>query len=293
LDRDHGRAHDFRDDGVHNFVNPAILGTEGTGLSISGVFFATCVGAAAASIAMGVLANFPVALASGLGLNAIVAFTLILGQQVPWQTAMAVVVIEGALVTVLVLTKLREAVLNAIPLSLKMAVGVGIGLFIAFIGLKNAGIVVPDPVTYLKLVDLTQGPVLLAIVGLILTLALIARGFRGGLLIGIVLTGLIGIIFKLIPLPSTVASLNFDMSTVGGGLSAVPDALRLSLVPIIFALFMTDFFDTMGTVIAVGQEAGLLDEKGRLPNAKWVLLVDSLAAVGGGALGASFHHKLH
>jgi adenine/guanine/hypoxanthine permease len=293
LDRDHGRAHDFRDDGVHNFVNPAILGTEGTGLSIPGVFFATCVGAAAASIAMGVLANFPVALASGLGLNAIVAFTLILGQQVPWQTAMAVVVIEGALVTVLVLTKLREAVLNAIPLSLKMAVGVGIGLFIAFIGLKNAGIVVPDPVTYLKLGDLTQGPVLLAIVGLILTLALIARGFRGGLLIGIVLTGLIGIIFKLIPLPSTVASLNFDMSTVGGGLSAVPDALRLSLVPIIFALFMTDFFDTMGTVIAVGQEAGLLDEKGRLPNAKWVLLVDSLAAVGGGALGASFHHKLH
>jgi adenine/guanine/hypoxanthine permease len=293
LDRDHGRAHDFRDDGVHNFVNPAILGTEGTGLSISGVFFATCVGAAAASIAMGVLANFPVALASGLGLNAIVAFTLILGQQVPWQTAMAVVVIEGALVTVLVLTKLREAVLNAIPLSLKMAVGVGIGLFIAFIGLKNAGIVVPDPVTYLKLGDLTQGPVLLAIVGLILTLALIARGFRGGLLIGIVLTGLIGIIFKLIPLPSTVASLNFDMSTVGGGLSAVPDALRLSLVPIIFALFMTDFFAPMGNVIAVGQEAGLLDEKGRLPNAKWVLLVDSLAAVGGGALGASFHHKLH
>ncbi|HKH19384.1 MAG TPA: solute carrier family 23 protein [Gammaproteobacteria bacterium] len=110
------------------FVNPAILGTEGTGLSIPGVFFATCVGAAAASIAMGVLANFPVALASGLGLNAIVAFTLILGQQVPWQTAMAVVVIEGALVAVLVLTKLREAVLNAIPLSLKMAVGVGIGL---------------------------------------------------------------------------------------------------------------------------------------------------------------------
>jgi AGZA family xanthine/uracil permease-like MFS transporter len=168
-----------------------------------------------------------------------------------------------------------------------MADGVGIGLFIAFIGLKNAGIVVPDPVTYLKLGDLTQGPVLLAIVGLILTLALIARGFRGGLLIGIVLTGLIGIIFKLIPLPSTVASLNFDMSTVGGGLSAVPDALRLSFVPIIFALFMTDFFDTMGTVIAVGQEAGLLDEKGRLPNAKWVLLVDSLAAVGGGALRAS------
>jgi AGZA family xanthine/uracil permease-like MFS transporter len=140
------------------FVNPNILGTPGTGLSIPGVFFATCIAAAAASIAMGIFANFPVALASGLGLNAVVAFTLILGQQLPWQTAMAAVVVEGLLVTILVLTNLREAVLNAIPLGLKFAIAVGIGLFIAFIGLKNAGIVVANPVTYLRIGDFRQGP---------------------------------------------------------------------------------------------------------------------------------------
>ncbi|HLL41137.1 MAG TPA: NCS2 family permease [Rubrobacteraceae bacterium] len=269
------------------FVNPTILGTEGTGLSVAGVFFATCIAAAAASIAMGVFANFPVALASGLGLNAVVAFTLILGQQLPWQTAMAAVIVEGLLVTVLVLTNLREAVLNAIPLSLKFAIAVGIGLFIAFIGLKNAGIVVANPVTYLTLGDFTQGPVLLAVFGLVLTLALVARGFRGGLIIGILLTGVVGMIFGIVPLPSGVVSLAFDTSTIGGGVLALGDVLQLSLVPVIFALFMTDFFDTMGTVIAVGQEGKLLDEEGKPPRIKRILLVDSLAAVGGGAAGAS------
>ncbi len=269
------------------FVNPAILGTEGTGLPVSGVFFATCVAAAAASIAMGVFANFPLALASGLGLNAIVAFTLILSLGLSWQEAMAVVVVEGVLVTILVLTNLREAVLNAIPMGLKFAIAVGIGLFIAFIGLKNGGIVVQNPDTYLALGDLTQGPVLLAAVGLILTLALVARGFRGGLLIGIVLTGAIGMIFGVVPLPEGIVDFRFDTSTIGGGVLAVPQVLQLSLVPVIFALFMTDFFDTMGTMMAVGQEAKLLNDEGRIPNAKRILLVDSLAAIIGGAAGAS------
>jgi adenine/guanine/hypoxanthine permease len=269
------------------FVNPSILGTEGTGLSVSGVFFATCVAAAAASIAMGLVANFPVALAPGLGLNAVVAFALILGQQLPWQTAMAVVIVEGLLVTILVLTNLREAVMNAIPLSLKFAIAVGIGLFIAFIGLKNAGMVAADPVTYLRLGDFTQGPVLLAVFGLAVTLALVARGFRGGIIVGILLTGALGMVFGIVPLPSGVVDFRFDTSTIGGGVLALPDALRLSLVPIIFALFMTDFFDTMGTVIAVGQEGKLLDEEGRPPGLRRILLVDSLAAVGGGATGAS------
>ena len=269
------------------FVNPAILSTEGTGLSVEGVFVATCLAAAAASIAMGVIANFPVALASGLGLNAVVAFTLILGLGIPWQTAMAAVIVEGLFVTLLVLTNLREAVLNAIPLSLKFAIAVGIGLFIAFIGLKNAGIVVADPVTYLKLGNFTQGPVLLALFGLALTLALVARGLRGGLIVGILLTAVVGMVFGVVPPPTGVVDFGLDTSTIGGGVLALPDVLQLTLLPVIFALFMTDFFDTMGTVIAVGQEAKLLDEDGRLPNAKRVLLVDSLAAVGGGAMGAS------
>ncbi len=269
------------------FVNPSILGTEGTGLPISGVFFATCVAAALACVAMGLFANFPLALASGLGLNAIVAFTLILGLGLSWQEAMAVVVLEGLLVTVLVLTNLREAVLNAIPMSLKFAIAVGIGLFIAFIGLKNGGLVVQDPATYLALGDLTQGPVLLTVFGLVATLALVARGFRGGIIIGILLTGIVGMIFGVVPLPEGIVDFTFDTSTIGGGVLAVPDVLRISLIPVIFALFMTDFFDTMGTMIAVGQEGKLLDEEGRPPQTKRILLVDSLAAAGGGAMGAS------
>jgi AGZA family xanthine/uracil permease-like MFS transporter len=269
------------------FVNPAILGTEGTGLPVEGVFVATCLAAAAASVAMGLVANFPVAVASGLGLNAIVAFTLILGLGLSWQQAMACVVIEGLLVTVLVLTNLREAVLNAIPLSLKFAIAVGIGLFIAFIGLKNGGIVVANPTTYLALGDVTQGPVLLALFGLVATLALVARGVRGALLIGILLTAVVGMVLRVVPPPAGIFDFRLDTSTIGGGVLALPQVLQLSLVPVIFALFMTDFFDSMGTVIAVGEEAKLLDEDGRLPNAKRVLLVDSLAAAGGGALGAS------
>jgi adenine/guanine/hypoxanthine permease len=269
------------------FVNPAILGTEGTGLPLTGVFFATCVAAAAASIAMGVFANYPLALASGLGLNAVVAFTLILGLGLTWQQAMAVIVIEGLVVTILVLTNLREAVMHAIPMSLKFAIAVGIGLFIAFIGLKNGGIVVQNPETYVALGDFTQGPVLLALFGLVLTLVLVARGLRGGILLGILLTGVAGMIFGIVPLPGGVVDLRFDTSTIGGGVLAIPEVLRISLIPVIFALFMTDFFDTMGTVIAVGQEGKLLDENGRPPRLKRILLVDSLAAAGGGAAGAS------
>ena len=269
------------------FVNPAILGTQGTGLPITGVFFATCLAAALACIAMGVFANYPVALASGLGLNAIVAFTLILGLGLSWQQAMAVIVVEGLIVTVLVLTNLREAVMHAIPMSLKFAIAVGIGLFIAFIGLKNGGIVVQNPETYVALGDFTQGPVLLALFGLVLTLALVARGMRGGILAGILLTGIVGMIFGVVSLPQGIVDFRFDTSTIGAGVLAVPQVLQISLIPVIFALFMTDFFDTMGTVIAIGQEGKLLDDEGRPPRLKSILLVDSLAAAGGGAMGAS------
>jgi len=270
------------------FVNPAILATEGTGLSVPGVFFATCVAAAVASIAMGLVANFPLALASGLGLNAIVAFTLILGLGLSWQQAMAVVVVEGVLVTVLVLTNLREAVLDAIPLSLKFAIAVGIGLFIAFIGLKNAGLVVPNSETYLALGDLTQGSVLLAAFGLVATLVLVARGLRGAIIIGIFITGIVGMVFGVVPLPQGIVDFDFDTSTIGGGVLAVGQVLQLSLLPVIFALFMTDFFDTMGTMFAVAEEGKLIDEEeGKVPQAKRILLVDSLAAILGGSMGAS------
>ena len=216
-----------------------------------------------------------------------VAYTLILGLGLPWQTAMAAVIVEGLLITALVLTNLREAVLNAVPLSLKFAIAVGIGLFIAFVGLKNSGIVVSDETNYLALGDFTSGPVLLAAFGLAATLTLVARGMRGGLLLGIAVTGGVGMVSGIVLLPERVVDFNFDTSTVGGGVLALPDVLQLTLIPVIFALFMTDFFDTMGTMIAVAQEGNLLDEEGKVPKTKRILLVDSLSAVGGGAMGAS------
>ena len=146
---------------------------------------------------------------------------------------------------------------------------------------------VQNPATYLALGDLTRGPVLLSAFGLILTLALVARGMRGGILAGIVLTGVVGMIFGVVPLPGGIVDFRFDTSTIGGGVLALPEVLQLSLIPVIFALFMTDFFDTMGTVIAVGQEGKLLDENGRPPRLKRILLIDALGAVGGGATGAS------
>ncbi len=177
--------------------------------------------------------------------------------------------------------------LNAVPLSLKFAIAVGIGLFIAFIGLKNAGIVVNNETNLVALGDLTSGPVILAALGIIVTLSLVARGVPGGLLLGIAVTGVAGMVSGVVPLPQQVVDFSFDTSTVGGGVLAVPDVLQLTLLPVIFALFMTDFFDTMGTMIAVAQEGELLDEDGKVPNTKRILLVDSLAAVGGGAMGAS------
>jgi AGZA family xanthine/uracil permease-like MFS transporter len=236
----------------------------------------TCLAAAAA--------NFPVALASGLGLNAVVTYALILG--LTWQQAMAVVVVEDVIMTVLVLTKLREIALNAISLSLKFAIAVAIGLFIAFIGPKNAGIVVADPVTCLKLGDFTQEPVLLAVFGLVLTRA--RRPGRSGwdrhrhLAHQPGWNDLRGDPLFLFRSFLDLRHLHDRRRDLGGA-----GVLRLTLVPVIFALFMTAFFDTMGTVIAIGQEAKLLDEEGRLPDAERILLVDALSAGGGGAMGAS------
>jgi AGZA family xanthine/uracil permease-like MFS transporter len=231
------------------FVNPAILSA--AGLPFEAVAVATALAAALASIAMGVFANVPLALASGLGINAIVAFDIVLMQEVAWPVAMACVVIEGLIAVVLVLAGLRDAVVRAVPLPMKLAIGVGIGLFICLVGLREGGIVVNNPATGIGLADLTAGPPLIALAGM---------------------------------LPDSD-----DFATIGDALDPdnLGDALTWSLVPVIFALFMTDFFDTVGTAVAVGHQGGLTDERGQLPEMRQVLLVDSAAAAGGGAFGVS------
>ena len=271
------------------FVNPAILSA--AGMPFAAVAVATALAAAVASIAMGLLANVPLALASGLGINAIVAFDLIIGQKVPWPVGMACVVIEGLVALVLVIAGLREAVVRAVPTALKLSIGVGIGLFITLIGLREGGIVVNNPATGIGLGDLTQGEPLIALAGIIVGLALSARNVRGAILIGILTSTALGLIFGVLEGPTAVANVpdGGDFATIGDALDPdnLADALTWALIPIIFALFMTDFFDTIGTAVAVGEQGGLTNEDHELPGMRRVLLVDSAAAAGGGALGVS------
>jgi adenine/guanine/hypoxanthine permease len=286
------------------FVNPSILSSgplAPVGPPFNATLTATCLAAALMCVIMGLYTNYPFALAPGLGLNAVVAFQLILSDGLPWQAAMGVIFMEGILITLLVLTGFRQAVMKAIPIDLKRAISVGIGLFILFIGLNNAGFVQRGQGTPMTLGSLTTFPVLLALIGLLLTLALMARRVKAALLIGILLTTIIGVaahyIFKA-DITAAVPGVNGDLpgelqgpsfATIGQGVNF--DAFRLlgalSAILVIFSLMLSDFFDTMGTVIGVGGQAGFLDKKGELPGSSRVLLVDSAAAAVGGAFGAS------
>jgi AGZA family xanthine/uracil permease-like MFS transporter len=288
-------------------VNPAILSfagippLAGQGPSFAAAQAATCLVAGALTIAMGLATNYPLAIASGMGINAVVAFQLVATLKLPWTAAMGVVLLEGVLITVLVLTGFREAIMHAIPVALKRAIGVGIGLFILFIGLVAAGIVKPGPPGVpVTLGDLTAAPVAVALAGLLLTLWLTARRFSGALLVGILLSTALAMVVnagtggRAFPLPgqavwpAAVVALP-DLSSLGAGFDVSVFA-RLGVIPAlvtIFSLMLSDFFDTMGTVIGIGGEAGWLTPDGRLPRLNRVLLVDSLGAVAGGAAGAS------
>ena len=272
------------------FVNPVILA--GAGMPAASVAATTCLGAALPCLAMGWWANYPLALASGMGLNAaVVAAASQPGMH--WQTLMGVVVLEGLLVTLLVLSGIREQVMSAIPLNLKRSIGVGIGLFIAFLGLQQMGWVDRGPAgVLLAHGNFAAHRTLVAAGGLVLLLALLARQVRGALLLGILGTAAIAALADL-RLPPADRLVHWPSS-----LWAWPDfavwgqadlraALQPALLGTVFAFLISDFFDTMGTVIAVGEQAGLLDPDGHLPRLNRVLLVDSLAAVWGGWCGCS------
>ncbi len=289
------------------FVNPAILSfagippLAGQGPSFAATQAATCLVAGALTIVMGLATNYPLAIASGMGINAVVAFQLVAALKLPWTAAMGVVLLEGLAITVLVLTGFREAIMHAIPVTLKRAIGVGIGLFILFIGLGSGGIVKPGPPGVpVTLGDLTAAPVTVALFGLLLTVWLTARKFTGALLVGILVTTVLAIAVntgtagRAFPLPGqavwpTALVALPDFSSLGAGFD-FSVFVRLGLITAlvtIFSLMLSDFFDTMGTVIGIGGEAGWLTPDGRLPRLNRVLLVDSLGAVAGGAAGAS------
>ena len=219
------------------------------------------------------------------------AFDLILGRKLPWPVAMSVIVLEGVLALLLVLVGLREAIMRAIPLPMKLAIGVGIGLFITLVGLREAGIVVNNPATGIGLGELTSGPALIALGGIAVAAVLAARNVRGSVVLGVLAATVLGLIFGVLDGPDQIARVpdSADFSTFGDALDPdnLRDALTVSLIPVIFALFMTDFFDTIGTAVAVGRSGGLVDEHGMLPNTRRLLLVDSAAAALGGASGTS------
>ena len=287
------------------FVNPTILGfigipdLEPIGLPFPQVLTVTALTAGVMTILMGVVGRYPFALAAGLGLNAFVAFGLVVGAGLSFPQAMGVIVVEGILITVLVLTGVREAIINAIPMDLKRAIGIGIGAFIALIGLVNAGVVTNTGATPLSLApELTAWPIAVFVVGLALSAALVARKVKGALLIGI----LVSTVFAII-----VNEIN-DLAIWPNGIASIPDGVVdtpdfglvgdfsfdfisvlgfAAAVAAVISVMLSDFFDTVGTVIGLGGEAKMLDDKGRLPGMKRVLLVDSLAAVAGGASSSS------
>jgi adenine/guanine/hypoxanthine permease len=271
------------------FVNPAILSA--AGMPFHAVAVATAIASCVATLAMGLFTNLPFALAPGLGINAVVAFDIVLGRQIEWPVAMAIIVIEGLVALVLVIAGLRTAIMRAVPLALKLSIGVGIGLFITLVGLREGGIVVNNPATGIGLGDLTSGPALVALAGIGVGVVLIARGVKGAVIIGVLAATVLGLIFGVLDGPDGVVEApgTDGFSTIGDGLdpSNLADALTVALIPVIFALFMTDFFDTIGTAVAVGRSGGLTDEQGHLPNSDRLLLVDSAAASFGGAMGTS------
>ncbi|HEY4551621.1 MAG TPA: NCS2 family permease [Bacillaceae bacterium] len=269
------------------FVNPTILSA--TGMDQGAVFVATGLASAIACLVMGLWAKYPVALAPGMGINAFFAFTVVLGMGIPWQTALAGTFISGFIFFILTLTKIRETIINAIPEQLKLAVAAGIGLFIAFIGFQNAGIVkeAQPGTTIVALGDITAPATLLSIFGLIITALFMIRGFKGGIFYGMIATSVAGIIFGQIPLPSgIVAPIPSIEPTFGAMFSHLHDILNPHMLVVIFTLLFVDFFDTAGTLLAVTRQAGLLKD-GKLPRAGRALSADSVATMIGAVLGTS------
>lgn len=274
------------------FLNAGII-AKPLGLEPVAVSAATALIAGIMTIAMGVVGNYPFALAAGLGINAIVAFSLT-AKGLNAQGAMGVIVIEGLVITALVLIGLREAVMNAVPLALKRSIGVGIGLFILFIGFANGGIIAGQESTYGSIPAVTMRPItepqqFVFLFGLVLTFILFALKIRAALIISILVTTVVALIAGVTSVGTLTWAPNF--STLGLGLQDPFQVFAklgfLSAILTIFAIMLLDFFDTMGTVTGVAAEAGLADAEGRVPGVSRVLLVDSIAAFVGGAAGTS------
>ncbi len=267
------------------FVNPDILSK--TGMPFDALMVTTCLSAALATFLMAFLANYPIALAPGMGLNAFFAFSVVLGMQLDWKVALAAVFVEGWIFILLTLTKLRETIVNTIPKTLKIGIASGIGLFIAFIGLQGAGIVVNNDATLVSLGHMKGNiPALLALCGLVLMIVLEYFRITGGLLIGIVAVTGAGVALGMVQLPTSFVSHPPSIAPIFGKLDFSMIA-KPEFWVIVFTFFFVDFFDTVGTLVGVCNRTGLLDDCGRLPKAKGALMADAVGTVAGAVLGTS------
>ncbi len=249
------------------------------------IFTATALAAALGCLVMGLWARYPIALAPGMGLNAFFAFSVVIGMGIPWQTALSGTLISGVLFFVLAVTGVRETIINAIPAQMKLAVGAGIGLFIAFIGLKGGGIVVADEATLVALGDFASGPVLLTLFGLAVTAVFMVLGWKGGVFYGMLATLALGLVTGVIDFDlSQVSSPNLD--AVGAAFTGFDEAFTTKMIIVVLTMLFVDFFDTAGTLFAVAGQAGMLKD-GKLPRAGRALAADSVATMGGAILGTS------
>ena len=263
-------------------VNAQILSQ--AGMPAEGVVFATCVAAAAATLVMGLYANYPIALAPGMSLNAYFTYSVCLGMHVPWQTALGVVFISGVVFILITVTRVREQIVNGIPDCLKHSTAAGIGIFIAFIGMRNAGLVVTNPATFLSLGNFSDRGVQAACFGILLTVVLIARKVHGSVLLGIMGAMLFGIARGIVHLPGTLIAVPDPSGTLLK--LDLPGAVHLGLFEIMFAFLFVDLFDNVGTLMGVCAQAGFVRE-GKIPRVGRVLLADGVGTVLGALTGTS------
>lgn len=264
-------------------VNPSILGT--TGMDKGALFTTTVLVSAAATMLMGLYAKLPFALAPGMGLNAFFAFSICAIMGYTWQFALTAVFLEGLLFILLTVTNLREKIVEVIPTTLKNSISVGIGIYIAFIGLSSAQVIVNHDSTLVKIGDLTQGSALVCVIGLVLSAIMLIKNVKGALLIGIIVTTLIGIPFGVTNIDGVLSTppsiepifCKFEWSQIFTG----------EMFVIVFTLLFVDLFDTIGTVIGVTTRAGMIDENGKIPHLKQAFMVDAIATTGGALMGTS------
>ena len=243
-----------------------------------------------ATILMGLVANYPVAVAPGLGINAFFAYYVVGFLGLPWQTALGAVFISGMIFLLMTFGGIRQAIIRAVPQNLKTAIGVGIGFFIAFIGMKNAGIVVDDPATFVTLGNIMHGPAMLATLGVILAGALMAKRVQGAMLISIFVLTVAGMFMGIVPQPTSINDIvSFDLPSLGGTFMAldIAGALEFGLFSIIFTFTIVELFDNMGTLIGLTRKAKLMDEKGEVQDLDRALTADAVGAVAGSVMGTT------